>query len=71
MAVNWPFTGSESAIPVGTSVTDPCAQLGTQLFQPDTPSAVALVAVQEVQSMSVTTFPLSPLMAIISGFLPE
>ena len=71
MAVNWPFTGSESVIPVGTSVTDPWAQSGTQLFQPDTPSAVAPVAVQEVQSMFVTTFPLSPLMAIISGFLPE
>jgi hypothetical protein len=59
--VNWPFTGAESVIVVGTSLTGAWAQLGLQLLMSEVPWPVAPVAVQVDHEILVTTLVPSPL----------
>jgi hypothetical protein len=59
--VNWPFTGAESVIVVGTSLTGAWAQLGLQLLMSEVPVPLAPVAVHDDQLILVTMLVPSPL----------
>ena len=65
-----PILGISSVMVVGTGVSVPCAQLGTQFCKSLVPSPTAWVPVQEDHAMSVTTFPPSPLKSISEGSVP-